>query len=261
MIDKLSLEKIKKHIENPLPVYFYECTGSTNAVAADLADNGAPHGTSVFARHQTAGRGRLGRSFVSPDDSGIYMSIVLKPDDFNPVLITTAAAVAVCRAIEKICGCNPQIKWVNDIYLEGKKVCGILAEAVTDHKTGQITHIILGIGINCRNDAIPPELKNIAGAVEGNYSINHLAAEVLNQVISLVSDPQADRFINEYKTRSMVIGKTVTVHKGGLIPGKPGVPARVLDIDNTGGLVVIYTSGQRETLSTGEISIRLQSGE
>ena len=273
------------------PVHFYESTTSTNTVAKELAvgvqlsgngstaanlpEGNAPHGTLVIARHQTGGRGRLGRAFASPDDSGIYMSIILKAEAANPVLITTAAAVAVSRAIEKICGQQPQIKWVNDIYLNNKKVCGILAEAVSDHKTGEITHIVLGIGINCNAAAIPEELTDIAGAIEGNYSINHLAAEVHSQMMILsdeltgkscmqaenANSPAAGAeppgFLGDYRQRSMVIGKTVSVYKGGYSPDKPGVPARVLDIDNSGGLKVIYSDGSRETLSTGEISIRL----
>lgn len=272
MNEKLSLEKIKPYMTGNYPVHFFESTTSTNTVAKELAasaddsgkDSAAPdaanalpenntlHGTMVIARHQTGGRGRLGRTFASPDDSGIYMSIIL--DANNPMLLTTAAAVAVCRAIEKICGQEPQIKWVNDIYLDDKKVCGILAEGITDHETGQLSHVILGIGINCNEAAIPDDLKDIAGAVEGDFSINRLAAEVHNQMMALTDQPD---FIDEYRQRSMVIGKTVSVYKGGYTPDKPGVPARVLDIDNAGGLKVIYTDGSRETLSTGEISIRL----
>ncbi len=256
MIDRLSPDKIKLHIKTSSPVHFFESTTSTNAVAAELAGEGAPHGTVIFARHQTAGRGRLGRSFASPD-SGIYMSIILTPDSTNPVLITTAAAVAVCKAIETFCSQDPAIKWVNDIYLHGKKVCGILAESLTDYKTGRITHVIVGIGINCNSDAIPEELSDIAGAIEGDYSINQLAAEVYNHMMQLADDLLPACFIEEYKSRSMVLGKTVSVYKGGYSPDAAGVAARVLDIDENGGLKVIYSSGERETLSTGEISIRL----
>lgn len=285
MIDRLSLEKIQLYMNTECPVHFFESTTSTNAVAAELATgvqankNGVAaelaaevqisetahsaekpsshHGTLVITRHQTAGRGRLGRSFASPDDSGIYMSIILEPADTNPVLITTAAAVAICRAIENVCSANPQIKWVNDIYLNSKKVCGILAESVTDYRTGAITHIILGIGINCNQTAIPPELADIAGAIEGGFSINQLAAEVYNQVMLLADDLHPAKFIDDYRQRSMVLGETVTVYKGGYNPDKPGLPARVLEIDENGGLKVIYSSGERETLTTGEISIRL----
>lgn len=268
MIDRLSLKKIQLYMNTECPVHFFDSTTSTNAVAAELAtgvqvgktapeaDQGTPHGTLVIARYQTAGRGRLGRSFASPDDSGIYMSIILEPADTNPVLITTAAAVAICRAIEKVCSEKTQIKWVNDIYLNSKKVCGILAESVTDYRTGAITHIILGIGINCNQTAIPPELTDIAGAIEGDFSINQLAAEVYNQVMLLADDLHPEKFIGDYRQRSMVLGETVTVYKGGYSPDKPGQPARVLDIDENGGLKVIYSSGERETLTTGEISIR-----
>ena len=256
MFDRLSPDKIKLYINEPHPVHFFESTTSTNAVASKMAADGSSHGTVVFARHQTAGRGRLGRSFASPDDSGIYMSLILEPDSSNPVLITTAAAVAVCRAIETTCGQQPQIKWVNDIYLNKKKVCGILAESVTDYKTGHISHVILGIGINCNAESIPDELTDIAGAIEGDYSINQLAAEVYNQMMILAGDLSPSKFIDDYRQRSMVIGKTVSVYKGGFTPDKPGIPARVLDIDNNGGLKVIYSDGGRETLSTGEISIR-----
>ena len=261
MREILSANNIKLHMNHDVPIHVFESIGSTNSFAVELAGQGAIHGTTIFARSQTAGRGRLGRTFASPD-SGIYMSIIMESADQNPVLFTTAAAVAVCRAIENICDQKPGIKWVNDIYIHGKKACGILAEAVTDHKSGQITHIVVGIGINCRSDAIPPELTDIAGAVEGDYSINHLAAETVNQLLNLTSDLSNSQFISEYKSRSIVLGKNITVYKGGFTPDKPGIPARVLDIDNNGGLKVIYTDGSRETLSTGEISIRLQpSGE
>lgn len=258
MKETLSVDKIKKHIAAPHLIHFLETTTSTNTVAANMAVNGAPHGTVVIARHQTVGRGRLGRSFSSPDGSGIYMSIILEPDSVNPILITTAAAVAVCRAIEKVCRQQPQIKWVNDIYLDGKKICGILAESVTDYKSGAITHVILGIGINCSVDAIPEELADIASAIEGDYSINQLAAEVYNQMMILANDLRPENFIEDYRRRSLVIGETVSVYKGGYNTDKPGIPAHVLDIDNTGGLKVIYSNGERETLSSGEISIRLQ---
>lgn len=273
MIDRLSPDKIQQHITRPVTIHFYETIGSTNTEATKLVSEGAGHGTLVIARRQTSGRGRLGRKFESPDDSGIYMSIILEAGSFNPMLITTAAAVVVCKAIEKICGQQPQIKWVNDIYLNDKKVCGILAEAVTDHKSGQLSHIILGTGINCNADAIPPELADIAGSIEGDYSINQLAAEVHNQMMLLTDTLSADasqqtftsgpcpatqvNLIADYRQRSMVIGKSVSVYKGGYTPDKLGAPARVLDIDENGGLKVIYTSGERETLSTGEISIRL----
>lgn len=259
MREKLSVENIKKYINEPLPIHLYDSVTSTNTVAAGMVrDNQQPlHGTSVFALHQTGGKGRLGRSFASPDSCGIYMSVILEPDAEGIMLITTAAAVAVCKALEKVCGQQPQIKWVNDIYLNNKKICGILAEAVTDHRTGTISHVVLGIGINLQSDALPDELSEIAGAVEGDFSVNHLAAEVLNQVIELSGNLTDPEIIAAYRERSLVIGKKIKVYKGGYSPETVGIPAYVLDIDENGGLVVIYSNGEQDTLSTGEISIRL----
>lgn len=251
---QLSAARIKEYLKYQVPVYVFDSIDSTNTVASRLAETGAVHGTSVFAHHQTKGRGRLGRSFASPSGTGIYMSVILKPDTDNPVQVTTAAAVAVCKALETVCDVSPEIKWVNDIYLENKKVCGILAEAISSHTTGKITDIILGIGLNLDAEALPPELSEIAGAVEGDFSTDHLAAEILNQLLDIL---QAGDFIDDYKSRSMVIGKTVSVYKGGYSPDSTGINAYVMDIGHNGGLMVLYSDGTRETLSSGEISIRL----
>lgn len=253
MKNTLSIENIKHHLVSEYPLHIFDCVDSTNTVAAEMASNGARHGTVIFARRQTKGRGRLGRSFASPDSSGIYMSVILEHSSGNPVLITTAAAVAVCKAIEKVCNHEPLIKWVNDIYLDDKKVCGILAEAVTNHKSGAITHIILGIGINLNDAALPPELKEIAGAINGEFSADQLAAEVINQLMSLTDGTD---FIREYKERSMVIGREILVYKGGFSPEVAGTAAHALDIDENGGLIVLFNDGHKEVLSTGEISIR-----
>lgn len=242
-----------------LPIYLYKTVDSTNNVAKKLALEGADHGTAILAFHQSKGKGRLGRTFISPANTGIYMSILLKPsfDMSRSVLITTAASVAVVRAIEKVCGKRPEIKWVNDIYENGKKVCGILTEGITDFESGQIEYLILGIGINCSTEGFSQDLLNIAGALEGNFSKNQLAAEVLNQVMPLVDHLEDRTFIEDYKRHSMVIGKDVKVYKGGYEEGAYAPLARVLDIDENGGLMVLYSDGSRETLSSGEISIRL----
>lgn len=260
--DMLSAQGIAAYLDSPyanLPLHVYKTVDSTNNVAKKLAVDGADHGTTVLAFHQSRGKGRLGRTFISPANTGIYMSVLLKPlfDMSQSVLITTAASVAVVRAIEKVCGLTPQIKWVNDIYVNGKKICGILTEAITGFETGQIEYLIVGIGINCSTKEFPQDLLEIAGALEGTFSKNQLAAEVLNQLLPLMEHMEDRSFIDDYKSHSMVIGKTVTVYKGGYSPQTAGKQARVLDIDQNGGLEVIYSSGDRETLSTGEISIRM----
>lgn len=260
--DMLSAQGISAHLApelSGLPIHVYKTVDSTNNVAKKLALEGAEHGTAILAFHQSHGKGRLGRTFISPANTGIYMSILLKPrfDMSRSVLITTAASVAVVRAIEKVCGLEPEIKWVNDIYESGKKVCGILTEAITDFETGRIDYLILGIGINCSTRGFSEDLLNIAGALEGDFSKNQLAAEVLNQLLPLVDHLEERTFIEDYKKHSMVIGKTVNVYKGGYEEGKSAPAAKVLDIDENGGLQVLYSDGSQEILSTGEISIRL----
>lgn len=260
--DMLSAQGIAAHLSpslKELPLHVYKTLDSTNNAAKKLALEGAAHGTAIFAFHQSHGKGRLGRSFISPANTGIYMSILLKPvfDIRQSVLVTTAASVAVVRAIQKVCGQDPQIKWVNDIYLKGKKICGILTEAITDFETGQIQYLIPGIGINCSTKGLPEELLDIAGALDGSFSKNELAAEVLNQLLPLMDHLEERTFLEDYKKHSLVLGKNIKVYKNGYPEHTPGESARALDIDENGGLIVLYPSGQREVLSTGEISIRL----
>lgn len=255
----LTPDGLRNNLPDDLPMIFMQSTDSTNTEAKKLALEGAAHGTSVFALRQTAGKGRLGRSFHSTAGTGIYMSIILKPkfDISKSVLITTAASVAVCRALREVCNAEPEIKWVNDVYINNKKVCGILTEATTDFESGQIESLIVGIGINCSTEGFPQDLLEIAGAVKGDYSTDRLAAQVIIELLMLAEDLDSRSFIEEYRQLSMVIGKTVKVYKGGCSPDAGGHSARVLDIDDNGGLHVLYSTGQQETLSSGEISIRL----
>jgi len=257
--DIITIEKIQQYLPEDIDLHFFDSIDSTNNFAKEIAAGGASHGTSVIALHQTGGRGRLGRSFHAPSGSGIYLSIILRPGtgSENPILVTTAAAVAVCRAIRKICGYEPQIKWVNDIYLNDKKVCGILTEALTNPDNGKIDALIAGIGINCSIEGFPEDLLEIAGAVEGDYSRSRLAAQVITEIMSLVETLDERTFISEYRELSLVTNKMIRVYKGGYSPDKAGVAARVLDIDENGGLVVLYSSGEQEILYSGEISIRL----
>lgn len=260
--DILSVPGIGNHLEEQfksIDLHVYKTVDSTNNVAKKLAAEGAGHGTVVLAVHQTHGKGRLGRTFISPANSGIYLTLLLKPsfDMSQSVLITSAASVAVCRAIEKVCGQTPSIKWVNDLYLDGKKICGILTEAMTDFESGTIEYVALGIGINCHIGSLPEDLRSIAGALEGDFSKNQLAAEVINQTLSIVEDIEARSFISEYKERSFVLGKQIRIYKTGYSDTAVPLNGCALDIDQNGGLVVLYSDGQRETLSSGEISIRL----
>ncbi|MEG1870124.1 MAG: biotin--[acetyl-CoA-carboxylase] ligase, partial [Oscillospiraceae bacterium] len=157
--DLISAEGINNYLAaqyKKLPITALKTVSSTNTHARMMAANGAKHGTIVVSEEQTNGKGRMGRTFFSPEGSGIYMSIILRPNTHttNAVFITTAAAVAVCRAIAKLTVAKPTIKWVNDIILRDKKICGILTEAVTDFENGMVESVVVGIGINFKEPDI-----------------------------------------------------------------------------------------------------------
>lgn len=230
---------------------------STNLAVRRLAGEGAPAGTIVIANSQTGGRGRLGRSFFSPQGGGLYMSVLLRPsfDAEQAVLITTAVSVAVCRVIERTTGKSPQIKWVNDIFMNGKKVCGISTEAITDFESGKIDCVIIGIGINCTPSKVPAELRDIVGFVMedgARVSRNELAAELICELENLEKTVSEQSFVDEYRKRSLVIGKKIKI-----ISGQDTELATALNIDERGGLIVRTESGLTKTLCSGEISIRL----
>ena len=243
-------------------LYIYDTLDSTNNRAKQLALENASHGTTVIAMQQTAGKGRLGRSFFSPRE-GIYLSIIIKPtfDLSKSVLVTAAASVAVAQAIESVCGRQAQIKWVNDVYLDGKKICGILTEGITDFETGHIESLVIGIGVNTSVKDFPDELRDTVGAVDGEYSRAALAAEIISRTLKFAENIESREFIQDYRKRSMVIGKNVTVYKGvySVAPEKEleGRSAKVLGIDDDGGLEVIYADEKRELLTSGEISVRI----
>lgn len=260
--NKLSPEGISTHMETNSEIYFFSQVESTNTTAIGLATSGAPDKTLVVAEQQTKGKGRRGRSFYSPKDDGIYMSIILKPqvDMQKSVLITTAASVAVAKAVKDICNVDVQIKWVNDIYLDGKKICGILTEAVTDFESGQISHVIVGIGINCFNKSVAGELKDVVGALNiTELDRNKLIARVADRLFDVIAEIEDgnNSFIEYYRNMSMLIGKNINVYKSTMIADNTGIPAKALDIDENGGLVIRLEDGSIETLSTGEVSVRL----
>jgi BirA family biotin operon repressor/biotin-[acetyl-CoA-carboxylase] ligase len=288
--DVLSVEGILPFVKNASMagrIHVFRTLESTNLTAKKMALDGAPFDTVVIAEEQTKGRGRMGRSFYSPPAGGIYMSFILKPrlEVAKSILITTAASVAVCKAIEEVAGITCRIKWVNDIYIGQKKICGILTEAVTDFESGSIEHIVCGIGINY-STAFPDELAGIAGSLfetqpsqpeegqaestlqnesNGNASVkrvsrNRLIAEVINQVLDIYEAMDSKEFIEEYKARSFVLGEEILVISTAG-PEKErnlseGIPAVAVDIDSDGGLVVRYRDGSFGTLNSGEISIR-----
>ena len=249
-------------------IIVYDTVTSTNDVAKTLPLGDRP--TALIADQQTAGKGRLGRSFSSPAGTGLYLSLLFRPrfELSKSLYVTMAAAVAVCRAIEtvrKAAGLpedpHPEIKWVNDIFYKGKKVCGILTEAQTNFETGNIDRLIIGIGINCFPGSFPPEIANIAGPVSetaGAFSRSRLAAEVISETLKLIADLESRSFFPEYRDRCFILGREVLVHQ---VHDDEGIPARAIDIDDTGGLIVEYLFGEnrgtRQTLRSGEISLSI----
>ena len=231
---------------------------STNVRAKQLAAQGAPHGYLVCADSQSGGRGRYGRSFFSPEHSGVYVTYVLRPNmpAERAVMITSMAAVAVARAIEKLCDADVKIKWVNDLYINGRKVCGILCEASLDFESGMPEYAVLGIGVNVAPMVFPEELRDIATSI-GNEcgahpSRSRLIAEISNELEKLYGELETGGFMAESRRRSNVIGRDVTV-----IRGDERYAALVMDIDDQGRLVIRTESGVSR-VGSGEISIKLR---
>lgn len=256
--DRLSQAGIEKYLWSVgLRLELYQQVTSTNRVLKDRAQEA--EGLVIVANQQTDGMGRQGRSFYSPKESGIYFSLLLKPDMIGSeaTFLTTMAAVAVCQAIEKVTDKKPQIKWVNDIYIEGKKVCGILTQAAFNLETGRADYVIVGIGINVYRPAggFPSDLSSIAGAVLAQSTgemRNQLLAEILNCFWAMYQRPEQSEIAGQYKGYSLVIGRRVEV-----LSNRGTRSALVLDIDPSCNLVVRYEDGQTEVLSSGEIRIKL----
>lgn len=257
--DILSVPGVKKYLQREFQITVHPSVSSTNTVLRSLAEQGAPEGTVVIAGEQQQGRGRSGRTFYSPADTGVYLSLLLRPLNADPrqtVTLTAAAAAALCQAIEAVSGSAPQIKWVNDIFLNGKKICGILSEAAFGLESGTPEYVVVGVGINAYapERGFPPELAQIAGSLweqpvpDGK---NRIAAEFLNRfwVLYAAGDPTA--FLEDYRRRSLVVGKDITVIAGG-----SEIPAHALGIDESCRLMVRYASGETAALSYGEVRVR-----
>lgn len=255
--DLLSKEGVALYLPEGLrdcKIFLESSVDSTNTFAKRLALDNTPHGTIVLAEEQTGGRGRSGKSFFSPSGTGLYMSLILRPsgDVKEPQMITVATAVAVCRAIEKLTVRAPAIKWVNDVFVEGKKVCGILTEAVTDFESGGIDCIVVGVGINCkRPESVPEELEDVAFFLEEpGLSRNRLAAEIARGILESFKDLEDPVLVTEYRRLSIMTGKTIFFLWEGV-----RMSAEVLGLDNRCGLIVRLKDERVITLTGGEVSI------
>ncbi len=240
-------------------IHIYKSVESTNKIAKEMAINGSEHGIIIIADTQTSGKGRYGRRFYSPPGTGLYMSLVFRTEVLrfpNPSLITTSIALAVCSAIQAVSGKQAKIKWINDIYLDDQKICGILTEAVADLESGNIEWIVVGIGINVSSQAedFPEELRQIAGSIYPNGTEgairNQLAAEIINRCLDLKTWQDDESMYKEYRERSTLLGRRITV----TVPNET-YEATAIDIDINGHLIIRKDSGEVIGLSSGKVSI------
>lgn len=249
--DILNQQEIEKYVDFNCKVLFYETIDSTNTQAKRLINEGENGIMLLVGEEQTAGRGRQGKSFYSPAKTGVYMTLVVHPNVElqNAVTATTAAAVAVCKAIKKLTDKSPQIKWVNDVYINNKKVCGILTEAVTDFETQTVTSVVIGIGTNINTVSFPDDVEN-ASCIGANIKRAELVGAIANELNKIaISDYSS--FIDYYKSHSLIIGSDIVFIQNG-----EKTNAKAIDINEVGGLVVQLQDGTIKTLSSGEITIR-----
>lgn len=256
--NSLSAERIRNADKTALSggnIVVLEETESTNSTAKLLAAKGAPHGTIVAAESQTRGRGRLGRRFESPKGAGLYMSVIVRPSfdiAFAP-LITSAAAVAAAESVEKLCGEYTAVKWVNDLYMNGRKICGILTESAIDSK-GRLDYAVIGIGINVGRTEFPPELRDTATSVEAEtgkiIDRNILCGEILVRLEYYLENIEEKRHIGEYRRRELLTGNHITANTGGR-----EVEGYAVGINENANLLLKLADGSEMVLASGEANL------
>jgi len=233
-------------------------TDSTNNYAKKLASTGAVHGTTVVADQQTAGKGRLGRAFISPPGTGLYMSVIVRPE-FGldaAAMITAAAACAAAEAVEALCGQSVRIKWVNDLYMNGRKICGILTEASLGLEMKSLDYAVIGIGINVGRvgDAFGEELSRIATSIEDETGVrisrSALCAELLGRLEFYLGKVVTREFLPEYRRREMLTGHEVTAQVGGIT-----LTGRAIGVDDNANLMILLPDGSERHLSSGEANL------
>ncbi len=253
-LDVLSEETIRGNLDENIGIYFYKETDSTNNRAKELAIKGERTPFVVVAERQSGGKGRLGRSFSSPK-GGLYFSICLSGKDVPDVdLITTSASLAVAKTIESVTGRDVGIKWVNDLYLDGKKFTGILTEGIVNLEEGGLDKAVIGIGINYSVplSSYPEELLSIVTSLYPDGKAPATRAEVIARCVEAVIDIQNKEYLDEYRKRCFILGKNLFVLRAG---DKREAFAKA--IDDKGHLVVRYEDGREEALSSGEVSLKL----
>lgn len=258
LMNKVELESIRNTTWAGQEIYYYDVTDSTNIRAKELAEEGHPGGTLVVADRQEAGRGRRGRSWDSPSGTGIFMTLLLKPD-MNPnhaSMLTLVAAMAVARAISKCADTEALIKWPNDIVIGGKKICGILTEMSAQFDF--INHIVIGIGINVHNEHFPEEIAETASSILLQTGKRIRRAELIEQILEqfehyyaiFMETEDLSGLVKEYNSILVNMNKSVRV----LDPKEP-FEGKAMGITKKGELIV-DTWESRKMVSSGEVSVR-----
>ena len=263
----LTLNDMKNEILSALPgdhpwaeyLHIEDCLPSTNLELKRLAEAGAPQGTIVIAREQTAGRGRMGRTYYSQKDTGLYFSCLLRPDCAPTELmhLTCAVGVAVCQAIGRACGVTPQVKWINDLVLNRKKLGGILTELSINPKTMLVEYAIIGIGINCLQNAFPEDISQIATSLlmeTGKVCTpSHLSVFLTEEleILSRTLLSSKAQWMDAYKAICLTLGKEVKV-----LTGETEYTGIAKDITPDGSLFIVLPDGSEKILASGEASVR-----
>lgn len=260
--DVLSPGNIRRQLEPQaaaVAIDVRDSVTSTNTVLKELAEQGGREGMVIIAHRQTMGKGRLGRSFYSPKGGGLYMSVLLRPafSAEEALSITTAAAVAVARAIDEVTGERAMIKWVNDVYFHGRKVCGILTEASVDFENSGLHYAVLGMGVNITEPegGFPGEVAQVAGALFPGQAPpgarTRLAAAILNHFFTYYNAMPERTFMEEYRSRSLLTGVEITFMEGDV--QREGT---VLGVDEQARLIVQLPDGSEKRFGAGEVNIK-----
>lgn len=246
MLDKKILSALLKDID----VRIFDTVSSTNTVAVELS-KGQTQDMLVAAATQTDGRGRQGKSFFSPD-GGVYFSLVTHPkcELADAVSVTSAAAVFVAKVIEELTELSPKIKWVNDIYIGGKKVCGILCQSVFEG--GKLECVVIGIGINVKPQNFPEDISSVAGSLNADIDANILVAKIAEKVFDFCKNPCDKSYLEYYKKNSCVIGEKIIFYENGFEHY-----GKALGIDDNAALIV-EENGTTKKLTGGEITVRVK---
>ena len=256
------LQEIKDKLDNPWRerIQFFDTITSTNDVLKQLALQGAPEGTTLVADSQTGGRGRMGRTFLSPSGVGIYLSVLLRPNCKPTELmhLTCASATAACSAIEQTSGFRSGVKWTNDIVYNKRKLAGILTELGLN-QDGTTAYAIIGIGFNCNQQLrdFPPAIQDVAGSlkmVTGKETDRALlAAKMIEALYQMNRELLSDRagILARYRQDCITLGQEISLVRGDEIRH-----GKALDVDDNGALVVRYEDDTIEAVNSGEVSVR-----